>query len=411
MRHKIRHRRRRHARARARQYVYLPFEVPPGARRIEVNYYYDNQVHGRAGDEPRQQHRHRRLRRPRRGLPDAAASAAGAAAPAPASTSSREAATPGYLRGPLQAGRVEHHLRLLEDRRPVVRYRVNVEVDVDPSRERDDAGTTEVPVPGDALHAGSAERLPNGAARAGRWYRGDLHAHSEHSDGANTVDEIVDYTPRRRPRLLRAHRPQHHQPLGRPRAPQHRDVAAAHPRRGDHDVRRPRQRLGPRRLDRLPRHATPSKVRALVEDANRRGSMFSINHPDSPIPWLHDAVRGYQAVEVWNAPWRWYNEPALLRWEDHLEARRAHGRRRRQRLALRAARADDAAERPRRALHVGVRRGPAHAARGARRRRARPRLRVRSAERPLHRAARRCRRRRHIRSAARRRHRRPQTAR
>ena len=28
----------------------------------------------------------------------------------------------------------------------------------------------------------------------GRWYRGDLHAHSEHSDGANSVDEIVAYT-------------------------------------------------------------------------------------------------------------------------------------------------------------------------------------------------------------------------
>ncbi len=57
----------------------------------------------------------------------------------------------------------------------------------------------------------------------------------------------------------------------------------------------------------------------LVEQANRRGSMFSINHPDSPIPWLHDAVRSYQAVEVWNAPWRWFNEPALLRWEEHLK--------------------------------------------------------------------------------------------
>jgi hypothetical protein len=31
-------------------------------------------------------------------------------------------------------------------------------------------------------------------------------------------------------------------------------------------------------------------------------------------------VRGYQAIEVWNAPWRWYNEPALLRWVAHLAA-------------------------------------------------------------------------------------------
>jgi hypothetical protein len=60
------------------------------------------------------------------------------------------------------------------------------------------------------------------------------------------------------------------------------------------------------------------RVQRLVEDANRRGSMFSINHPDSPIPWLHPEVRGYQAVEVWNAPWRYFNEPALQRWDEHL---------------------------------------------------------------------------------------------
>ncbi|MFI5178963.1 MAG: CehA/McbA family metallohydrolase, partial [Vicinamibacterales bacterium] len=67
------------------------------------------------------------------------------------------------------------------------------------------------------------------------------------------------------------------------------------------------------------RGSDSERVQRLVEQANARGSMFSINHPDSPIPWKHDAVRGYQAVEVWNAPWRWFNEPALLRWEEHLK--------------------------------------------------------------------------------------------
>ena len=48
--------------------------------------------------------------------------------------------------------------------------------------------------------------------------------------------------------------------------------------------------------------------------------MFSINHPDSPIPWQHNALRGYQAVEVWNAPWRWFNEPALERWREVVDS-------------------------------------------------------------------------------------------
>lgn len=67
------------------------------------------------------------------------------------------------------------------------------------------------------------------------------------------------------------------------------------------------------------RGSDSEKVQQLVADAQRRGSLFSINHPDSPIPWLHPAVRGYEAVEVWNAPWRWFNEPALLRWTGHLD--------------------------------------------------------------------------------------------
>jgi hypothetical protein len=29
-------------------------------------------------------------------------------------------------------------------------------------------------------------------------------------------------------------------------------------------------------------------------------------------------VTGFQGIEIWNAPWRWYNEPALVRWQYHL---------------------------------------------------------------------------------------------
>jgi hypothetical protein len=206
---------------------------------------------------------------------------------------------------------------------PVVRYRVNIDLDIDPNvTPDDDSALDDVPLPGGAFAGRRREDAPasiaGGANGAGRWYRGDLHAHSEHSDGANTVPEIVDYV---------------------------RRVGLDYFALTDHntiahwdDLARLNNEDGPllipgEEITMYGGHAnvwaldgwidwratSDNRVEALIEEANRRGSMFSINHPDSPIPWKHDALRGYQAVEVWNAPWRWYNEPALLRWISHLD--------------------------------------------------------------------------------------------
>jgi hypothetical protein len=292
-------------------YVYLPFEVPAGARRIEVNYHYENQVDGaqefnagnnidigvfdtRGADF---------LTGGFRGWSGGARSAFYIA---------RDAATPGYLRGPLQGGGWTLMFGLSKVEDASVRYRVNIEIEIDPAAEHEAVG--DVPVPGGAPYP---QGVAGGEAGVGRWYRGDLHAHSEHSDGANTVEEIVEYT---------------------------RGVGLDYFALTDHNTISHWDELA-RLNDRAPllipgeeitmygghanvwgldgwidfRGSDSAQVQRLVEQANARGSMFSINHPDSPIPWKHAAVRGYQAVEVWNAPWRWYNEPALLRWEDHLK--------------------------------------------------------------------------------------------
>ncbi len=297
-----------------REYVYLPFEMPAGAQRIEVNYHYENQVEGaqevssgnnidigvfdtRGADF---------LTGGFRGWSGGARSAFYIA---------RDAATPGYLRGPLQAGAWTLMFGLSKIDDAAVRYRVNIEMDIDPASEHMPPG--QVHVPGKALAQRGAKPIPPGEAGVGRWYRGDLHAHSEHSDGANTVEEIVEYT---------------------------RRIGLDYFALTDHNTISHWDELA-RLNDRAPllipgeeitmygghanvwgldnwidfRGSDSERVQQLVEEANRRGSMFSINHPDSPIPWKHDAVRSYQAVEVWNAPWRWYNEPALLRWDEHLK--------------------------------------------------------------------------------------------
>jgi hypothetical protein len=292
------------------QYAYVPFDVPAGVRRIDVNYHYEHQVEGaqefnagnnidigvfdtRGSDF---------LTGGFRGWSGGARSAF---------YISRDAATPGYLRGPMQEGPWTIIFGLSKIEQPS-RYRLNIEMEIDPAAG--DEADEVVPVPGFPC----AEVVAGGASDGrGRWYRGDLHAHSEHSDGANTVEEIVNYC---------------------------RSIGLDYFALTDHNTISHWDELS-RLNDRLPllipgeeitmygghanvwglddwidfRGSDADRVQRLVEAANARGSMFSINHPDSPIPWKHPSVRSYQAVEVWNAPWRWFNEPALLRWEDHLK--------------------------------------------------------------------------------------------
>jgi hypothetical protein len=294
-----------------RQYVYVPFEMPTGARRLDVSYHYSNQVSGAQETHPGNNidigifdvRGADFLTGGFRGWSGGARSGFFV---------ERGAATPGYLRGPLQAGQWTIILGCSKIEDATVAYRLNVDVDVgvlDPPAE-----DNHIPVPG----SGAVPLIIPAASNGGRWYRGDLHAHSEHSDGANTVDEIVDYT--RRAGLdyfaLTDHNTISHWD----------DLARLNT--GSRPLLIPGEEItmygGHANVWGLGgwidfRGSDDERVARLVEDVNRRGSMFSINHPDSPIPWLHPGVRSYQAIEVWNAPWRWFNEPALLRWEQHLK--------------------------------------------------------------------------------------------
>jgi hypothetical protein len=300
-----------HARA---TYLYLPFEVPHGTRRMEVSYFYENQVQG-----AQETHAGNNIdigvfdTRGTQFLTGGFRGWSGGARTG--FYIGRDAATPGYLRGPLQPGEWNIIFGCSKIDDEVVNYRVNIALDIDPD-DNPGGPAEQVPVPGEPVVR--TQRPPAGRG-SGRWYRGDLHAHSEHSDGANTVDEIVAYV--RDAGLeyfaLTDHNTISHWDdlvrLAVPGAPLlipgeeitmyggHANVWGIH---GWVDWRA----------------TDDEKVRRLIEDSNTRGSMFSVNHPDSPIPWKHNAITGYQAVEVWNAPWRWFNEPALERWVRHLDA-------------------------------------------------------------------------------------------
>lgn len=297
------------------RYLYLPFEVPPGARRLEVNYHYDNQVVG--AQETNSGNNIDIGVFDTRGAEFLTGGFRGWSGGARSGFFiEADAATPGYVRGPLQPGEWTIIFGCSKVDDPVVRYRVNIalEIDVLRSDEYRDAPLSPSLRRARAVAGGADVAPPMGD---GRWYRGDLHAHSEHSDGANSVEEIVEYT--RRVGLdyfaLTDHNTiTHWEELARLNegAPLLIPGEEITMYSGHANVWGLDGWIDFRGTD-------DETVRALIDDAHRRGSMFSINHPDTPIPWLHDEVLNYDAMEVWNAPWRYYNEENLARWAGRLD--------------------------------------------------------------------------------------------
>ncbi|MER7764565.1 CehA/McbA family metallohydrolase [Streptomyces sp. NPDC097619] len=156
----------------APDYVYLPFDLPPGVRELRVSYRYDKPptppgTPGNALDI---------------GLFDRRGTALGGRGFRGWSGGARtefflrgDAATPGYLPGPLEPGRW---------------YLALGPYTVAPQGLAYEITTTFVPGPParPAPVTHPPERLP-GRGRA--WYRGDCHVHSVHSDGRSTPDEII----------------------------------------------------------------------------------------------------------------------------------------------------------------------------------------------------------------------------
>jgi hypothetical protein len=93
-------------------------------------------------------------------------------------------ATPGYLPGPIEAG--EWSVVLGLHQLPAAGVRVEVEIDIPPRR---------LPVPEPLLPPaprevrGSDRDLP--CTQGLRWFAADLHAHTVHSDGQDTIEELA----------------------------------------------------------------------------------------------------------------------------------------------------------------------------------------------------------------------------
>ena len=288
--------------AAAAPYHYVSFEVPPGCARIDVSYHYhapgkpgegtiDIGIFDIRGTEP--------FAGGFRGWSGSARRTF---------FIERERATPGYVAGPLPAGAWSIILGLYEVPEPGINWFVTAEI------EHASAAATaplSFPLPEPAPRPLVDTHVVRGGDTL-RWYRGDLHSHTDHSDGENTIAEMaaeaqrlgLDYLA-----ITDHNTTTHHAEVDRGQWPvlliPGEEVTTY---RGHCNI------WGLREWADF-RYVRDEDVHHLLRWAEERRAPISMNHPKSVgPPWLF-ADPGFAIREVWQAPWRWYNWESVRAWD------------------------------------------------------------------------------------------------
>jgi hypothetical protein len=314
-------------------YFYVPFQVPQHTTRIDVSYGYSEPVTDAFGIGPGNtvdigifdSRGHDFIEAPGfRGWSGTAR---------PEFFIAENDATPGYIRGPLFPGTWNVLLGVDRVEPEGVRYEATVKLTVEEggSRKEEEGergsltqfllGGDRFPVPGRGQMRSPGPR----GAGSGRWVRGDLHCHTLHSDGANSVEEVVRHAIGLGLDFLAVtdhNTNTHHEEL---------DILTANPGALDGPITLiPGEEVttywghantwGLREWIDF-RCADEDSLRKVRDYVLKKGALMSINHPKCVgPPWLFEGWEGYPAMEVWQAPWRFYNWESLERWDALLRA-------------------------------------------------------------------------------------------
>lgn len=219
-------------------------------------------------------------------------------------------ATPGYLPGPLEAGRWHISLGFYKSAPDGCHYEITLRFLIGEGQRE------QVQFP---RLLGLDDRQGTPPARPDGWYRGELHCHSWHSDGDADPREIVAAA----------------QALGL-------DFLAI----TDHNSishLAALARLDPGNLILIPgvevttykghwnvwgldqwidfRTLNPALMEQSIRRAVQLGYLTSCNHPRTAgPPWEFKEITGQHCIEVWNGPWELFNHEALAYWESRLRA-------------------------------------------------------------------------------------------
>jgi hypothetical protein len=304
-------------RARSDPYLYLPFSVPANARRIHVAYDYSEPVTAAFGQGPGNAVDIGIFDSRGREFLDAPGFRGWSGNARREFEITEDGATLGYIGGALFPGEWNILLGLARLNETGVRYDVRVTLDVEEGAGQ--SHDSSFGPPGRIRTSGKPSGANVEAAKVGegRWLKGDLHCHTLHSDGANTVREIVENALSLGLDFLAVtdHNTTTH----------HAELA--------HHAGLPIILIPGEEVTTYWGHANTWGLREWVEFRcadeesiksvqrwlRERGAMLSINHAKCiGPPWL---FRGwdYDCMEVWQAPWRFYNWESLEKWDGLLQ--------------------------------------------------------------------------------------------
>jgi hypothetical protein len=310
------------------RYVYVPFDVGPHAVRISISYQYDRANGANTIDI---------------GLFDARSSGTDTDSRGFRGWSggrrseffiSRDEATPGYMRGEMPAGKW-HIILGLYRVAPAgvdVTFKIDVETVNVERKSMPSEPATSPSVSGASTIEISGPTLPGQkvAGNGNRWWRGDLHMHTVHSDGNWTIAELIssarntglDFI------VITDHNTASH----------HSEID-----RLSKDLKQPLVMRGEeittygghtnawglpsgKWIDFRTHPGDNARISEIASQAHKAGALISVNHPFvlcGGCAWTYEATaRDFDAIEVWNGPWDFTDEPALQMWDKILQTGR-----------------------------------------------------------------------------------------
>ena len=282
-------------------YPLIPFDLPSGVGRLDVRYTYSDPI----SPDPLET-------QPGNVVdlgvlaPDSFRGWSGSARAA--FTLTPEWATPGYLPGPLPAGRWHVLLGLYKlapagcDVRAEIRWTLA------------EPGTTPASPP--LSWGGLFEHV---ARQEAGWYRGDLHSHSHHSEAQGGLHDLLAAARAQGLDFLAVteHNTVSHlvEMAGWPRPPSPLVIPAMEltTYHGHANA------LGIRRWHDF-RRCTPEQMAVLRAEVRAEGALFVVNHPKvTGPPWEWGDEAQADALEVWQQPWHVFNYQSLAAWDRLLK--------------------------------------------------------------------------------------------
>jgi hypothetical protein len=316
------------------RYAYIPFDVPPHAIRIRISYQYDRAEGTNTIDI---------------GLFDARSTGSDTDPRGFRGWSggrrseffvSHDAATPGYMPGKIPAGKWRIILGLYRVAPPGVdvSFKINIETEENRSpsltiaeRKTNSSSTGESVAPIAERSTPRAVSLEQKVAVHGvRWWSGDLHMHTVHSDGNWTIAELIssaritglDFI------VITDHNTaSHHAEIDRLRNGSGQPLVLRGEEITTYGGHTNAWGLPSGTwIDFRTHPGDTARISNIAAQAHRVGALISINHPFvscGGCAWSYDpAARDFDAIEVWNGPWDFTDEPALKMWDKILQSGR-----------------------------------------------------------------------------------------